>query len=266
MKETKRQKSASLDLTNTALAFDTHENIAILKVGRRVFDDVTDLAKRERYLSFFETIDQDPNIKVLLIINDDGSYDEAAYSKFLANIARRAVDPQHPPTLSNLMINNFARSREIYLLKYLSEQYMNSRKIIIQGLQGSVVTPFFGLSLAADFRFATPTMRFCLPHVKYGLHPSGGLAFFLPRYLGQGKAIELLLTGRDISAKRALALGLVTEIFPKKDFEQSCIKAAKKLCQVDLAVIKTTKSLSYSFQQGVEDYFKLERRLLSRKI
>ena len=67
------------------------------------------------------------------------------------------------------------------------------KKITYIGLQGEVVTPFFGASLSFDFRFASRDMCFSLAHSQYGLHASGALPFFLPRFLQYSQAIEIIL-------------------------------------------------------------------------
>ena len=101
-------------------------------------------------------------------------------------------------------------------------------KIVIYALQGVVVTPFFGASLSSDFRFASEGMSFSLAHIKYGFPPTGGIAFFLPRYLGQTRTVELLIRGGDIGAADALEMGLINKIFAKERFEEDFIREAKK--------------------------------------
>ena len=132
------------------------------------------------------------------------------------------------------------------------------KKLIIDGLQGVVVTPFFGESLSADIRLASDDLCFSLAHKKFGLHPTGGLIFFLPRFVGQGKANEILLTTDVIDAKSALELGLVSHIFPNEDFEYSCIQTAKELAGLSQATIETTKKLSFNYKADLQNYFRQE--------
>jgi len=68
------------------------------------------------------------------------------------------------------------------------------------------------LALACTLRIALPNAKFGLPEVKLGLIPGYGGTQRLPRLVGQGRALELVMTGRTVVAEEALAMGLVNRI------------------------------------------------------
>lgn len=68
------------------------------------------------------------------------------------------------------------------------------------------------LALACTFRVATPKARFGLPEVKLGLIPGYGGTQRLPRLVGEGRALDLILTGRTMAADEAERIGLVTRM------------------------------------------------------
>ncbi len=68
------------------------------------------------------------------------------------------------------------------------------------------------LALACTFRLATANARFGLPEVKLGLIPGYGGTQRLPRLVGEGRALEMILTGKTVNASDALAMGLVNRI------------------------------------------------------
>jgi enoyl-CoA hydratase len=68
------------------------------------------------------------------------------------------------------------------------------------------------LALAATFRLATPTAAMACPEVRLGLIPSYGATQRLPRLIGEGRALELVMTGRTVRSEEALAMGLVNRI------------------------------------------------------
>lgn len=72
------------------------------------------------------------------------------------------------------------------------------------------------LAMACDFIYATKNSVFGQPEVSLGLIPGFGGCVRLPRYIGLGRAKEMIYTGRKISALEALNMGLVNAIFPKK--------------------------------------------------
>jgi enoyl-CoA hydratase/carnithine racemase len=82
------------------------------------------------------------------------------------------------------------------------------RRPIVAAVQGSAVGGGLGLALAADFRVATPESRFVANFARLGFHQGFGLSVTLPALVGQQRALELLLTGRNVSGSEALEIGL----------------------------------------------------------
>ena len=79
---------------------------------------------------------------------------------------------------------------------------------VIAAVQGAAVCGGLGLALAADFRVAAPQSRFAANFARLGFHQGFGLSVTLPALVGQHRALELLLTGRDVSGSEALQIGL----------------------------------------------------------
>lgn len=86
------------------------------------------------------------------------------------------------------------------------------RKPVVSALFGWVLGGGAELALSADLRIADETARFGFPEVKNGWVPGGGGTQFLPRLIGYGQAMRLLLLGEHIAAAEALKLGLVEEV------------------------------------------------------
>ncbi|MFC6590660.1 enoyl-CoA hydratase-related protein [Deinococcus lacus] len=76
-------------------------------------------------------------------------------------------------------------------------------------IQGFALGGGLELALACDMRVASPRARLGLPEVGLGLIPGFGGTQRLPRLIGMGRALELMLTGRQVPAEEALSLGLV---------------------------------------------------------
>ena len=74
------------------------------------------------------------------------------------------------------------------------------------------------LALACDLRLAVSTARFSLPQISEQMIPFGGGTQRLPRVVGQAKALEMILTGRQVGAPEAYRIGLVTEVLAASDF------------------------------------------------
>mgnify|MGYP001266273867 CR=1 FL=1 len=85
-------------------------------------------------------------------------------------------------------------------------------KPVIAAIHGYCLGGGLELALACDIRIATPDSVFALPEVKLGLIPGGGGTQRLPRLVGLGRALEMLLTGRRVPAGEALAMGLISRL------------------------------------------------------
>ncbi len=136
---------------------------------------------------------------------------------------------------------------------------------MINALTGEIVTPFFGASLAADLRLASEDVMFLLSHAKLGVHPSGALPYFLPKYLGHAKAAKILFFADQIDVNEALELGLINEILPLENFEELCIQKVFQIMSRGSNAIKCTKKLlGYSFE-GLDKYLNMEECEYVRK-
>lgn len=85
-------------------------------------------------------------------------------------------------------------------------------KPAIAAIRGFCLGGGLELALACDIRICTPDAQFGLPEVGLGIIPGGGGTQRLPRLLGAGPALHLILTGERIDAQEALRLGLVSRI------------------------------------------------------
>ena len=85
-------------------------------------------------------------------------------------------------------------------------------KPVIAVIQGPAAGAGMSLALSADIRLATPDANFSMAFVKLGLHPDWGGSVMLNMLVNQAIALELMLTGEGIDAKRAYDLGLVNQI------------------------------------------------------
>jgi len=92
-------------------------------------------------------------------------------------------------------------------------------------------------------------------HIKFGVPPDGALGFFLPRFVGLGKAVEMLLSNHPVSAAEACQLGLVNAVFPAHKFEKKCVEKTKELAQVPLATISYSKSLLYPHREEELEHY-----------
>jgi enoyl-CoA hydratase len=92
------------------------------------------------------------------------------------------------------------------------EALAHSRRPSIAVIDGTALGAGLELAMACTLRFASRTSRLGLPEVKLGTIPSGGGTQRLPHLIGRGRALELMLSGREIDVEEAAQIGLVDRI------------------------------------------------------
>jgi enoyl-CoA hydratase len=108
----------------------------------------------------------------------------------------------------------------------------SSPKLVIAAVNGFALGGGCELALACHLRIAAANARFGQPEVKLGLIPGYGGTQRLPRLVGKGRALEMLLSGEMINAEKALAWGLVNRIVEPAELRS----AAQALAELVLAV------------------------------
>ena len=106
---------------------------------------------------------------------------------------------------------------------YLADVYIKMRRCsqpIISLIHGPACGGGFAFALASDIRIAGESARMNAAFIRLGLTACDmGVSYFLPRVVGTSVASELMLTGRFIDARRALATGLVSEVVPDEKLD-----------------------------------------------
>jgi 2-oxoglutaroyl-CoA hydrolase len=92
-------------------------------------------------------------------------------------------------------------------------------KPVIAKLQGYVLGVGLELALACDFRLAADDVQLGFPEVTIGMIPGSGGTQRLARLVGLGRAKDIIMRGRQVSADEALALGLVSEVVPGEELD-----------------------------------------------
>lgn len=240
------------------IKFYVHKHAAVLKFKSDMFNLLADPTRSAEVLSLLDWVEQDDVVHALLVINEPGVFGEEAYKKFIESLLTKSETGLM--SISDPM-KKLTRARQMNMFRNFILKVVKYNKLFIMALQGDVVTPFFGITLAAEFRFAHPDMRFVLAHSKLGLHPSGALPYFLQRYIGQSRANDILYCGCDIEAVKALEMGIINEVF-NSDFEKAALERTLELGNMDADVLRLTKKLNNAYLKNLEKYFDEESKLI----
>jgi enoyl-CoA hydratase/carnithine racemase len=132
----------------------------------------------------------------------------------------------------------------------------NLGKPVIAAVNGFALGGGCETAMACSVRLAVETARFGQPEVTLGLVPGGGGTQRLPRLVGKGRALQLILSGEMISAQEAFRIGLVNEIVPAAELIARAEAILKKIAAnapiaVKFALEATNKGMEMSQSEGL---------------
>lgn len=136
------------------------------------------------------------------------------------------------------------------------------RKPVIAAVNGFALGGGLELALACHIRLASENARFGLPEVKLGIIPGYGGTVRLPRLVGRGRALEMILTGEMIGAEEAHRIGLVNRVVPQGEL----LEAAESMLRTiaangPIAVAMALESVDRGMNTTLEDGLILESNL-----
>ncbi|GII92067.1 enoyl-CoA hydratase/isomerase family protein [Sinosporangium siamense] len=133
-------------------------------------------------------------------------------------------------------------------------------KPVISAVNGLAVGVGAELAIASDLRIAAESASFAFMEARRGLFPTNGVLYYLPRLVGHGRAMDLLLSGDPLTAADALTAGLVSRVLPEGDLLAHAVhlgetiagaapisvdlirRAARRVWEMDLAQVLETET------------------------
>jgi len=131
---------------------------------------------------------------------------------------------------------------------------------VIAAVNGPAAGAGFSLALQCDIRIASEHAFFAVAYGRIGASPDGGMTYFLPRVIGPGPALELMLRDPNLTAEDALERGLVSEVVPADDLLPRAQALAAQLAKMAPHYVATCKRLlACSLDNSLADHLQLER-------
>ncbi|MBI4220397.1 MAG: enoyl-CoA hydratase/isomerase family protein [Chloroflexi bacterium] len=138
-------------------------------------------------------------------------------------------------------------------------------KPLVAALHGHVIGSGVELALLCDIRSASDDATFTLPETSMGLVPAAGGTQSLPRAVGRGRALDMILRGRQIDARLALEWGLVHHVVPRSKLEAATNRIAHRLAQLEPRCVAAAKeSLRAAERLPLIQGLRTESRLATR--
>ena len=181
----------------------------------------------------FETAEKDETCKVIVLQAQGQAFCAGADLKYLAILAILFFSRK---------CCRFIKSNAIV------QTNLFSKKVVIAKIQGHAIAGGCGLASICDLSIASDDAKLGYSEVKIGFLPAI-VSVFLLRKIGESKTKELLLTGKTISAKEAVGIGLINQVVSKDILDDTVHNIAEKLChQASQQSLASTKQMIYKLQ------------------
>jgi enoyl-CoA hydratase len=142
------------------------------------------------------------------------------------------------------------------------EQVTRTRKPWIAAVAGYALGGGCEVAMMADFIIAADTAQFGQPEVRLGVTPGMGGTQRLAQAVGKAKAMDLCLTGRNMSAEEAERSGLVARVVPAASLIEEALKAAEAIAGMGpLATVAVKEMVNAAFEMPLAQGINFERRL-----
>ena len=136
------------------------------------------------------------------------------------------------------------------------------RKPIIAAVAGYALGGGCEMAMMCDFILAADNAKFGQPEILLGTIPGSGGTQRLTRFVGKSKAMEMVLTGRQIDAAEAESCGLVSRVLPLAELLPEAIKVAEKIAALSRPVVMMAKeSVNRSYETTLAEGILFERRV-----
>jgi enoyl-CoA hydratase/carnithine racemase len=185
-------------------------------------------------IELLDACDGDDGVRVVVFTSADRDFFlmHGDVESILAQSSRRA-----PVTAPNAAAATFDRLR-------------TSRYVTVAAMDGAARGGGAEFCTACDLRYGTPRARLGQPEVPMGILPGAGGTARLPRLLGRGPALELVLTGGDASADEALALGWLDAVVPVEALSARVDAIARRIAAMPPASVAAVKRVMNASLDG----------------
>lgn len=199
------------------------ENVAVLTINRPDKLNALNYKVHEEGIAALEGLKNDPKIRTVIITG-------AGEKSFIAGADISEFAGQTPIS-----------QRKAFQGKTLFNSIDTFPKPVIAMINGFCLGGGCEISLACDIRIASENAKFGQPEINLGIIPGGGGTQRLTRLVGEGKSMEMILTGNMIDAATALNIGLINHVFAADKLREETMELARKIASKSPIALQMAK-------------------------
>src|SRR5437899_2364466 len=202
---------------------ETNDRISVLTINRPDKRNALNQATRDEMRGALNSLERSPESRVLVIT---GAGDKA----FIAGADINELEGR-----TALMQHDAMKGLRVF------DAIEEFAKPVIAMINGFCLGGGLETALACDIRIASDTAKLGQPEINLGIIPGGGGTQRLTRLVGEGKAMELILTGEIIDAQTAFTLGLANHVVPADQLETKTMEIANRIAEKSPIALRLAK-------------------------
>lgn len=225
------------------VTLDVHERVALVTLNRPEKRNALNADMRTRLEDVVQRIASSPNIRSAVVT---GAGEAFAAGADIAPMA--SYTPEDAEEASRHGSRAFSAIE-------------NACIPFIAAVNGWALGGGCELALACDIRLCSEQATFGQPEIRLGLIPGYGATVRLPRLIGMGRALELILTGRTVDARKAEQIGLVTAVFPPDRLLFEALDLGGRLARGPAALALAKRAVRKGANRPLQEGLDLASRL-----
>ncbi|HKZ83172.1 MAG TPA: enoyl-CoA hydratase-related protein [Anaerolineae bacterium] len=225
-----------------AILTEVRERVGLIRLNRPQQLNALNAQLMEEVATALEEFDRDENVGCIVITGDERAFAAGADIKEMAGAS--AVD-----MLTGDSISRWDRIKKI-------------KKPIVAAVSGWCLGGGCEVAMACDIIVASESAQFGQPEINLGVMPGAGGTQRLTRAIGKSKAMEMVLTGRTLSAREAEQAGLVSRVAPVEVYLDEALKLAGEIAsRAPIAIRLAKEAVNKAYEMPLTDGLDYERRL-----
>lgn len=218
-----------------------HKYIALIELNRPKELNALNLQLMTEVKEALEELDKNDDVRVIILTGNERAFAAGADIKQMAG--KGAIDMAK--------IDQFSTWDKI----------KKTKKPLIAAVSGFALGGGCELAMTCDMIVASETAQFGQPEIKIGVMPGAGGTQRLTRAIGKARAMEMVLTGKFISAEEALQYGLINKIVPVEMYLQAALDLANDIAKMSpIATQMAKESVNRAFETHLDEGLHFERK------
>lgn len=223
------------------VTFTNHPGVALVQLNRPGELNALNLQLMQELRDALKSLDDDPEVRVIVVTGNDQAFAAGADIKQMAE--NGAIDM--------LKIDQFKTW----------DQIKKIQKPLIAAVSGFALGGGCELAMTCDIIIASESAKFGQPEIKIGVIPGAGGTQRLTRAIGKSRAMEMVLTGKFISANEALNYGLINKVVPVESYLGEATKIAGTIAKMSPVAVRLAKeSVNRAYETHLDEGLHFERK------